>query len=454
MRVLDYRVRNKKGRDMKNICVGLLGLGTVGAGVVKVIDENKSLIEKRLGCPLILKKVCDLDITTDRGVFLDKGILTTRVEDLLNDPEISIIIELIGGIEPAKSIILSAMEKGKHVVTANKALLAHHGAELMESAFRNQVDISFEGSVGGGIPIIRSIKEGLAANRINSILGILNGTANYILTKMTDEGGKFQDILKEAQDRGFAEADPSLDIEGIDTAHKLAILVSLSYGIKVNFASIYTEGISRITPLDIEYTKELGYRIKLLAISKGTDSEIEARVHPTLIPAAHLLSKVDGTFNAIFLTGDAVGSTLFYGRGAGRMPTASAVVGDIIEIARSILKGITQRVPTFSFQRESLQEMKVKDINDISTRYYLRFSAQDQPGVLSKISGILGKYGISISSVIQKGRQIMGAVPIFMLTHEAKEVNVRKALKEIDALPVTAGKPVIIRIENQFNPGE
>jgi homoserine dehydrogenase len=454
MRVLDYRVRNKKGRDMKNICVGLLGLGTVGAGVVKVIDENKSLIEKRLGCPLILKKVCDLDITTDRGVFLDKGILTTRVEDLLNDPEISIIIELIGGIEPAKSIILSAMEKGKHVVTANKALLAHHGAELMESAFRNQVDISFEGSVGGGIPIIRSIKEGLAANRINSILGILNGTANYILTKMTDEGGKFQDILKEAQDRGFAEADPSLDIEGIDTAHKLAILVSLSYGIKVNFASIYTEGISRITPLDIEYTKELGYRIKLLAISKGTDSEIEARVHPTLIPAAHLLSKVDGTFNAIFLTGDAVGSTLFYGRGAGRMPTASAVVGDIIEIARSILKGITQRVPTFSFQRESLQEMKVKDINDISTRYYLRFSAQDQPGVLSKISGILGKYGISISSVIQKGRQIMGAVPIFMLTHEAKEVNVRKALKEIDALPVTAGEPVIIRIENQFNPGE
>ena len=439
---------------MKNICVGLLGLGTVGAGVVKVIDENKSLIEKRLGCPLILKKVCDLDITTDRGVFLDKGILTTRVEDLLNDPEISIIIELIGGIEPAKSIILSAMEKGKHVVTANKALLAHHGAELMESAFRNQVDIGFEGSVGGGIPIIRSIKEGLAANRISSILGILNGTANYILTKMTDEGGKFQDILKEAQDRGFAEADPSLDIEGIDTAHKLAILVSLSYGIKVNFASIYTEGISRITPLDIEYTKELGYRIKLLAISKGTDSEIEARVHPTLIPAAHLLSKVDGTFNAIFLTGDAVGSTLFYGRGAGRMPTASAVVGDIIEIARSILKGITQRVPTFSFQRESLQEMKVKDINDISTRYYLRFSAQDQPGVLSKISGILGKYGISISSVIQKGRQIMGAVPIFMLTHEAKEVNVRKALKEIDALPVTAGEPVIIRIENQFNPGE
>jgi homoserine dehydrogenase len=447
-------MRNEKGREMKKIFLGLVGLGTIGTGVVKIINENKDLIEKRLGCSLILKRICDLDITTDRGISLNKGILTTRVDDLLNDPEISIVIELIGGIEPAKSIILRAMEKGKHVVTANKALLAHHGPELMDSAFRNQVDIGFEGSVGGGIPIIRSIKEGLAANRINSILGILNGTANYILTKMTDEGGKFQEILKEAQINGFAEADPSLDIEGIDTAHKLAILVSLCYGTKVNFEAIYTEGISRITPLDIEYTKELGYRIKLLAISKGTNNEIEARVHPTLIPANHLLSKVDGTFNAIFLTGDAVGSTLFYGRGAGKMPTASAVAGDIMEAARNIMKGITQRVPTFSYQTDALQAMKVKDINDISTRYYLRFSAQDQPGVLSKISGILGKYGISISSVIQKGRQVMGAVPIFMLTHEAKEVHVRKALREIDALPVTSGETMIIRIEDQFSLGE
>jgi len=436
---------------MKNIFIGLVGLGTVGSGLVRVLHENKSLIEKRIGCPITLKKVCDLDITTDRGVPLDKGLLTARIEDLLNDPDISIMIELIGGIEPAKGIILKAMEKGKHVVTANKALLAHHGAELMESAFRNKVDIGFEGSVGGGIPIIRSIKEGLSANRINSILGILNGTANYILTKMTNEGGKFQDILKEAQEKGFAEADPSLDIEGIDTAHKLAILVSLCYGAKIQFSSIYTEGISRITPLDIEYTKELGYRIKLLAISKETGGGIEARIHPTLIPATHLLSQVDGTFNAVFITGDAVGSTLFYGRGAGKMSTASAVMSDVIEIARNILKGITQRVPTFSFQRESLQEMRVKDINAISTRYYLRFSALDQPGVLSKISGILGKFGISISSVIQKGRQVTEAVPIFMLTHEAREADVRKALKEIDALPVTAGETMIIRIEDQFN---
>jgi homoserine dehydrogenase len=439
---------------MKKIYVGLVGLGTIGTGVVKIINENKDLIEKRLGCSLTVKRICDLDITTDRRIRLAKGTLTISVDDLLNDPEISIVIELIGGIEPAKNIILRAMEKGKHVVTANKALLAHHGTELMESAFKHQVDIGFEGSVGGGIPIIRSIKEGLTANRINSILGILNGTANYILTKMTEEGGMFQEILREAQEKGFAEADPSLDIDGIDTAHKLAILVSLCYGTKVNFESIYTEGISRITPLDIEYTKELGYRIKLLAISKGGNSEIEARVHPTLIPATHLLSKVDGTFNAIFLTGDSIGSTLFYGRGAGQMPTASSVVGDIIEISRNILKGVTQRVPTFSYQRGEFQNMKIKDINDVSTRYYLRFSALDQPGVLSKISGILGKYGISISSVIQKGRQVMGAVPIFMLTHEAKEADVRKALKEIDALPVTTGETMIIRIEDQFSLGE
>jgi len=439
---------------MEKICLGLVGLGTIGTGVVKILDENKELIKKRLGCTLAVKRICDLDITTDRGIRLEKGILTTKVDDLLNDPEISIIIELIGGIEPARSIIVKAMERGKHVVTANKALLAHHGAELMESAFKHQVDIGFEGSVGGGIPIIRSIKEGLSANRINSILGILNGTANYILTKMTDEGGRFEEILKEAQDKGFAEADPSLDVDGIDTAHKLAILVSLCYGTRVKFETIYTEGISRITPLDIEYTKELGYRIKLLAISKGINNEIEARVHPTLIPANHLLSKVDGTFNAIFLTGDAVGSTLFYGRGAGKMPTASAVVGDIIEISRNILKGIVQRVPTLSYQREAFQEMKIKDISNISTRYYLRFTALDQPGVLSKISGILGKYGISISSVIQKGRQAIEAVPIFMLTHEAKEANVRKALKEIDALPVTAGETMIIRIEDQFTLGE
>jgi homoserine dehydrogenase len=439
---------------MKIIYLGLVGLGTIGTGVVKIIDENRSLIEKRLGCSLRVKRICDLDITTDRGIRLEKGILTSKIDDLLNDPEISIMIELIGGIEPAKGILLKAMEKGKHVVTANKALLAHHGVELMESALKHQVDIGLEGSVGGGIPIIRSIKEGLSANRINSILGILNGTANYILTKMTDEGRRFKEVLQEAQESGFAEADPSLDVEGIDTAHKLAILVSLCYGTKVNFPSIYTEGISRITPLDIEHTKELGYRIKLLAISKGINNEIEARVHPTLIPASHLLSKVDGTFNAIFLTGDAVGSTLFYGRGAGRMPTASSVVGDIIEISRNILKGVTQRVPTFSYQIGSFQEMRIKDINDISTRYYLRFSALDQPGVLSKISGILGKYGISISSVIQKGRQVMGAVPIFMLTHEAKEADVRKALKEIDALPVTTGETMIIRIEDQFSLGE
>lgn len=436
---------------MKEIFTGLIGFGTVGSGLVKILNENKGLIEKKLGCSLILKKICDLDITTDRGVSPGEAILTNRYEELINDPEISIIIELIGGIEPAKEIILKAIQKGKHVVTANKALLAHHGHELMEAASKNKVDIGFEGSVGGGIPIIRAIKEGLLANRINAILGILNGTSNYILTRMTNEGGNFEDILREAKKQGFAEADPSLDIEGIDTAHKLAILVSLCYGVKIDFSSIYTEGISRITPLDIEYTKELGYRIKLLAISKASNGEIEARVHPTLIPSTHLLSRVEGTFNAIFVKGDAVGSTLFYGRGAGQMPTASAVASDLLDIARNIQKGITQRVPTFSFMKENLIEAKVKNINDIITRYYLRFSALDQPGVLSKISGILGKYGISISSVIQKGRKALEAVPIFMLTHEANEAAIRKALEEIDDLPVTTHKTMLIRIEDKFN---
>ena len=438
----------------KNISLGLIGLGTIGTGVAQILDQNRELIEKRLGSSLTLKRICDLDITTDRGIRMDKSILTRSVDDILNDPEISLVIELIGGIEPALTFIRKAMEQGKQVVTANKALLALHGAELMECAIKNRVDIGFEGSVGGGIPIIRSIKEGLSANRIISVHGILNGTANYILTKMTDDRGKFQDILKEAQDAGFAEADPTLDIEGIDTAHKLAILASLCYGMHVNVKDVYTEGISRITPLDIEFTKELGYRIKLLAISRKVNNEIEVRVHPTLIPETHLLSKVDGTYNAIFLTGDAVGSTLFYGRGAGKMPTASAVAADIIEISRNILKGITERVPPFSYRNGSFEEMKVRNIDDLLTRYYLRFSAVDRPGVLSAISGILGNYGISISSVIQKGRQVTEAVPIFILTHEAREANVRKALKEIDALPVTAGDTIILRIEDKFTLGE
>ena len=336
------------------------------------------------------------------------------------------------------------------MVTANKALLAAHGMELLKAAHGQGVDIGFEGSVAGGIPIIRTIKEGLVANRFSRILGILNGTANYILTKMTNEGGNFQDILKEAQECGYAERDPSLDIEGVDTAHKLAILISLAYGTAVTFDRIYTEGISHIEPLDIEFTRELGYKIKLLAIAREINGQIEARVHPTLIPDDHLLSRVDGTYNAVFIDGDAAGPGMYYGKGAGMMPTASAVVSDIIDLSRNMLRETGQRVPPFSYQQEFIKKIIIKNIREVVTRYYLRFSVLDRPGVLSKISGILGRRGISIRSVIQKGRQTRGTVSIFLLTHQAREAAVRKALDEINRLSEVRARTMLIRIEDDL----
>jgi homoserine dehydrogenase len=433
---------------VKKIGIGLVGFGTVGTGVVKILQENKEIIEDRLGASILLKKIADLDITTDRGVKVDRELLTTNVQELIDDPEISILIELIGGYDTAKEIILKAIKKKKHIVTANKALLAVHGAEIFREAYKEKVDIGFEASVGGGIPIIRSIKEGLAANNIRVIFGILNGTSNYILSEMTSRGKEFADVLKDAQNKGYAESDPTLDIEGLDTAHKLAILLSLAYGIKVKLSDIYVEGISRITPLDIGFARELGYTIKLLAIAKEENKQIQARVHTTLLPNNHLLSMVNGVYNAIFINGDAVGKTMFYGKGAGMMPTGSAVISDIMEICRNVIKGSSQRVPSLSFQYKNIKEQKIKKMNDITSRYYLRFYAKDGPGVLSNISGILGNLDISISSVIQKGREIEGAVPIFMLTHEAKEANVQKALKEIDNLPITVDNTVLIRIED------
>jgi len=433
---------------VKNIQIGIVGFGTVGTGVLKILRSNSKVIRERLGVSIVVKKIADLDVGSDRGIKVNKNLLTTDVEEILNNPSIDLVIELIGGFEPAKTIILNAFDKGKHVVTANKALLAKHGIELFEAAHKKKLDIGFEGSVAGGIPIIRAIKEGLSANNIRFILGILNGTANYILSKMANEGGKFKDILREAKQQGFAESDPTLDVEGMDTTHKLAILISMAYGAKISFKEIYTEGISHIEPLDIEFARELGYKIKLLAISRQINSQVEARVHPTLIPATHLLSKVDGTYNAIFINGDAIGPSMFYGRGAGMMPAASAVVSDIIDISRDIVRGISQRVPPFSYQREFLKKIRIKNIKEVVTRYYLRFSVVDRPGVLSKISGILGKNSISIHSVIQKGRRIKGAVPIFLLTHEAREADVRKALKEIDHLPITKDKTMLIRMEN------
>jgi homoserine dehydrogenase len=377
------------------------------------------------------------------------GVLTQRAEDVIQDPDIDIVMELIGGIEPAKTFILKALQGGKHVVTANKALLALHGDEIFRAAQRSGVDVSFEGSVAGGIPLIRSIKEGLVANRIHSIFGILNGTSNYILSKMANEGRSFKDVLKEAQEKGYAEANPTYDVEGIDAAHKLAILIRLAYGTPLAFRDIFISGISQIMPLDIQFSREFGYRIKLLAIAKMDHGRIEARVHPTMIPEGHLLSTVDGVFNAIYIQGDAVGPTLFYGQGAGQMPTASAVVSDLVELGRNILVGASgRRVPLLSYQESAIEKIPLKKMEDVVGPFYMRFSAVDRPGVLSRISGILGKNDISISSVIQTGRQVNGAVPVVMMTHEAREKNVHRALKEIDRLGVILGKTMVLRVEN------
>ncbi len=436
---------------MKGIHVGLIGWGTVGSGVIKVLQENGPLIEKRLGSKIVLKRIADIDLETERSVKVNREVLTNRAEEVIGDPEIDIVLELIGGMEPARSYILEALKAGKHVVTANKALLATHLDEFCGVAQQYNVDLNFEASVGGGIPIIRSLKEGFVAERIETVYGILNGTSNYILSTMSNEGGEFTAVLRQAQAKGYAEMDPRLDIEGIDAAHKLAILIKLAFGAKVPFDDIFIEGISGITPLDIQFALEFGYKIKLLAIAKADGETIEARVHPTMLPSDHLLSTVDGVFNAIFLRGNAVGETLFYGQGAGMMATASAVVSDLIELSRNILKGTAGRVPTLSLQQTHIKEMKVKDIEDIVRPYYMRFSALDRPGVLSKISGILGKNDISIVSVIQKGRQVSEAVPVVMMTHKARERNVGRALREIDKMDVILDKTMLIRVEDELS---
>lgn len=430
---------------MKEIKIGIIGFGTVGAGVVKILQDNAPLIEQRLGGRIRLHKIADIDLERDRGVQVSKELLTADAEAVLADPEIAICVELVGGIEPARTFILKAMKMGKHVVTANKALLALHGAEIFAAAQANGVRIGFEASVGGGIPIIRCLREGLVANRIISIFGILNGTSNYILTRMTQEGKGFREILKDAQRLGYAEAEPSLDVEGTDAAHKLAILAALAFGVRADFNDIFVEGIANITPLDIQYSSEFGYRIKLLAIGKGDEGKVELRVHPTMLPAHHLLSTVEGVYNGIYISGDAVGPTMFYGQGAGSLPTGSAVVSDLADLGGDIIKGV--KGGNLILPLASSKEGAIKAIDEVTTPYYLRFTALDRPGVLSKISGILGDHEISIASVIQKGRKIKEAVPIVMMTHEAAERNIRQALREIDGLDVIQAKTTLIRVE-------
>jgi homoserine dehydrogenase len=436
------------GEDMKEIRVGMLGFGTVGTGVVKIFKANAQLLQERLGAPVRLVRIADLDVTSDRGVTVEAGMLTTRADDVLTAPDIDVVIELIGGYEPARSFVLKAIANGKHVVTANKALLALHGGDILQAAAQQGVEVMYEAAVGGGIPVISAIKENLCANHFRSVFGILNGTCNYILTRMTNEGADFAEVLKDAQAQGYAEADPTFDVEGIDTAHKLAILIALSFGTRINLADIYTEGISDISALDIQFARQFGYKIKLLAISKAENGCIEARVHPTMIPLNYPLADVDGVFNAVRLVGDFVGPVMLYGRGAGMNATASAVVGDVMAIARNLRSGAVQRTPALGCQPESIRDLPIRPMADISSHYYLRFTAMDRPGVLAQIAGILGRHQISIASMMQPERQANEAVPIVLMTHEAREAWVCAALEEIDGLEIVREKSRFIRIES------
>lgn len=431
------------------IGVGIIGFGTVGAGTAKVLLDNATLIRRRVGVPVELIRIADLDITRDRGLSLSPGVLTTDAKHVINDPTVDIVIELIGGYDIAKRVILDAIAAGKHVVTANKALLALHGEEIFEAASRKGVDVGFEASVGGGIPVIRALTEGLAGNTLQSIYGIINGTSNYILSRMTHDGHSFEAVLKDAQQAGYAEADPTFDVGGIDSAHKLAILVSLAYGTPVNFKEIYTEGITHITPTDIAYAKEFGFTIKLLGIAKFVDGEVEARVHPTMLPSASPIAQVEGVYNAIQLVGDAVGDVVLYGRGAGSMPTGSAVVSDVIAIGRNLLKGAVGRVPPASFQQDQRRPLRMKPMEEISSLYYLRFMVVDRPGVLAQIAGELGRCGISISSMLQQGRREGQTVPVVIKTHMARERDVQTALREINRKPFVSEPATLIRVEGK-----
>lgn len=435
---------------MKSIGIGLLGLGTVGVGVAKLLLENQDVLRARVGTALNLRYAADID-TTDRGLNLPAGVLVNDAFKVVADPEIDIVVEMIGGKTVAKELIAQSLKNKKHVVTANKALIAENGNELLPLAVANEVELAYEASVGGCMPIIKTLRESLVGNRIQSTVGILNGTCNYILTKITDEGIDFETALQDAQAGGFAEADPGLDVDGHDTAHKLAIVNSLAYGMPINLHDIYLEGIRKITPTDIEFARRFGYRIKLLAIGKNHGDRVEARIHPTMIPEHNLLSQVNGTLNAIMVEGDAVGRIVLNGHGAGRMPTASAVIGDIVDIARNMAGGMGQRVPTYGYLPDHIRPIEVMPMDEIVTHYYFRFNALDKPGVLSAIAGVLGKHLISLKSVEQVGRGSGGTVPLVMLTHRAKEADIQKAMTEITHLDVVANTPMLIRIEDNHN---
>ena len=432
---------------MKEIQVGIIGFGTVGKGLAHALVNQKESLRQKSGISFVLSAIADLQVQTLPKEF--SGVkLTKNADDILTDPSIDIVVELIGGMEPAKTFILKAIENGKHVVTANKALLSVHGREIFHAAAAKNVEVGFEASVGGGIPVIKALKEGLVANKINYIEGIMNGTANYILSQMTDHGTPFAEVLLEAQRLGYAEADPTYDVEGIDTAHKLAILMTIAYGKHVHLDDISVEGISSIEPIDIRFAKKFGFRIKLLAISRNHGDNVEARVHPTMVPENHMLATINGAYNGIQFQGDTVGDVLLYGKGAGMMPTGSAVAADVVDIGRNIANNCINRVPALSYRPEHIGEPTITPMRHLLCPYYFRVTALDQPGVLSIITGILGKHGISIQSVIQDGRDIGEPVFIVFRTHQAEEDAVVKAIAEIDALEICGAPTVKVRILN------
>ena len=433
---------------MKPIYVGLLGLGTVGSGTIEVLRRNREEISRRAGRDIVIKVAGARDLKKERGVSLDGIELAERAGEIVARPDIDIVVELIGGETDARELVLKAIEAGKHVVTANKALLAKHGTEIFSAAHRKGVMVAFEASVAGGIPIIKAIREGLSANRIEWIAGIINGTCNYILTEMRDKGLPFDMVLAEAQRLGYAEADPAFDVEGIDAAHKLTILAAIAFGIPMQFDKVYTEGISKLTALDIKYAEGLGYRIKLLGITRRTKEGIELRVHPTLIPSRRLIANVEGVMNAVLVKGDAVGPTLYYGRGAGAEATASAVVADLVDVTRMATSDPEHRVPHLAFQPDRLSDAPILPMEGIETAYYLRLRALDRPGVLADVTRICADLSISIDAIFQKeAGEGEEQVDVVILTHRAPEKNVNAAIRRIEALATIPSPVVRIRLE-------
>jgi homoserine dehydrogenase len=437
---------------MRPVKIGILGLGTVGCGTVTVLSRNREEIARRAGREIKILQASARDLKKPRPCATEGIRLVADAREIVRNPEVEVVVELIGGYDPARALVLEAIEHGKHVVTANKALIAVHGNEIFAAARKKGVMVAFEAAVAGGIPIIKTLREGLTGNRIEWLAGIINGTSNFILTEMRDKGADFADVLKEAQRLGYAEADPTFDVEGVDAAHKLTILAAIAFGIPLQFKKAYVEGITKLTRLDVRYAEELGYRLKLLGIARRTNGAVELRVHPTLIPARRLIANVDGAMNAVLVKGDAVGPTMFYGAGAGAEPTASAVVADLVDVVRTLTTDPNNRVPHLAFQPDALADLPILPIEDIDTSYYLRLHALDKPGVLADVTRILADQRISIEAILQKephaGEE---TVPVIILTQRVQEKNMNAAIARIESLDSIKGKVARIRLEH-LNP--